>query len=87
MSIVWKADGVRYSCYSGLHGKVKYLFTSLAKGGYFLVVLVCLSVRLFVCGQHYLKSYEWIGMQFYGGVLGNTMENWLNFGGDLGLLR
>ena len=23
-------------------------------------------------------------MTFYGGVLGNTMKNWLNFGGDLG---
>ena len=26
-------------------------------------------------------------MKFYGGVLGNTMKNWLNFGGDLGILR
>ena len=29
---------------------------------------------LFVCGQHYSKRYEWIGMKFYGGVLGSTMK-------------
>ena len=53
----------------------------------FLVTLVCLSVCLFVClsvcGQHYSKSYERIGMKFNGGVLGSTMKNWLQFGGDL----
>ena len=49
----------------------------------FLVALV----YLFVCGQHYSKSYEWIGMTFCGGVLGGTMKNGLNFGGDLGILR
>ena len=26
-------------------------------------------------------------MKFYGGVLGSTMKNWLNFGGNLGILR
>ena len=26
-------------------------------------------------------------MKFYGGVQGGTMKNWLNFGGDLGLLN
>ena len=26
-------------------------------------------------------------MKFYGGVLGSTLKNWLNFGGDLGILR
>ena len=26
-------------------------------------------------------------MKFYGGVLGSTMKNWLNFGDDLGILR
>ena len=26
-------------------------------------------------------------MKFYGGVLGSTMKNWLNFGGDMGILR
>ena len=36
----------------------------------FLVSLVCLSV----CGQHYSNSNEWIGMKFYGGVLGSTMK-------------
>ena len=46
-------------------------------------LFVCLSV----CEQHYWKLWEWIGMKFYGGVLGSTMKNWLNFGGDVGLLR
>ena len=32
----------------------------LGKGGYFLVALVC----LFVCGHHYSKSYERIGVKF-----------------------
>ena len=59
------------------------LVTSLAKKVMFLVAFVCLSV----CGQHYSQSYEQIGMKFYGGVLGSTMKNWLNFGGDLGILR
>ena len=49
----------------------------------FLVALV----SLFVCGQHYSKSYERIGMKFYGRVLSNTRKNWLNFGGDLGIVR
>ena len=49
--------------------------TSLAKEIIFLVALVCLSVCLFVCGQHYSKRYERIGVQFYGGVLGSTMKN------------
>ena len=53
----------------------------------FLVALVCLLVCLSVCGQHYSKSYERIGMKFYGGVLGSTKKNGLNFGGDLGILR
>ena len=37
----------------------------------FLVALVC----LFVCQKVYSKSYERIGMKFYGGVLGSTMKN------------
>ena len=41
------------------------LITSLAKEVMFLVALVCLSVCLFVCEQHYSKSYERIGMKFY----------------------
>ena len=53
----------------------------------FLVAYVGLSVCLFVCGQHCSKSYKWIGMKIYGGVLGSTMKNRLNFGGDLGILR
>ena len=47
------------------------IITSLAKEVMFLVALVC----LFVCGQHYSKSNKWIGMKFYGGVLGSTMKN------------
>ena len=57
----------------------------LGKGGYVfgsVGLFVCLSV----CG-HYSKSYERIEMKFYGGVLGSTTKNWLNFGGDLGILR
>ena len=49
-------------------------FYLLGKGGYVLDsvgLFVCLSV----CGQHYSKSYERIGMKFYGGVLGSTMKN------------
>ena len=49
--------------------------TSLAKEVMFLVILVCLSVCLFVCGQHYSKSYELIGMKFYGRVLSSTSKN------------
>ena len=42
----------------------------------FLVMLVCLfGNSLFVCGQHYSKRYEWIGMKFYGGVLDGTVKN------------
>ena len=51
------------------------IFTSLAKEVMFLVALVCLSVCLFVCEQHYSKSYERIGMKFYGRVLSSTMKN------------
>ena len=63
------------------------IITSLAEEVMFLVALVSLSVCLFVCGQHYLKSYERIGMKFYGRVLSSTRKNWLNFGGDLGIVR
>ena len=62
----------------------------LGKGGYVfgsVGLFACLSVCLSVCGQHYSKGYERIGMKFYGGVLGSTMTNWLNFGGNLGILR
>ena len=40
----------------------------LGKGGY-VFGSVGLSVCLFVCEQHYSKSYEQIGMKFYGRVL------------------
>ena len=67
------------------------IITSMAKEVMFLVALVsmsvCLFVCLFVCGQHYSKSYERIGMKFYGRVLSSTRKNWLNFGGDLGIVR
>ena len=52
----------------------------------FSVVLACL-VCLSISKHHYSKSYKQIAMKFYGGVQGDTMENWLNSGGDLGLLR
>ena len=63
-----------------------YHYYLLGKGGY-VFGSVGLSVCLFVCRQHYSKSYERIGMKSYGGVLGCTVKNWLNFGGDLGILR
>ena len=63
------------------------IITSLAKKVMFLVALVCMSVCLFVCGQHYSNSYERIGMKLYGRVLGSTMKKGLSFGGDLGTLR
>ena len=34
-----------------------------------------------------VKSYERIGMKFYGRILSSTRKNWLNFGGDLGIVR
>ena len=39
-----------------------------------LVALVCLSVCLFVYGQHCSNLYKWIGMKFHGGVLGGTID-------------
>ena len=42
------------------------IITSLAKEVVFLVALVCLSVCLFVCGQHYSKSYERIEILWRG---------------------
>ena len=53
------------------------LVTSFANEVMFLVALVSysLSVCLFVCGQHYSKSYERIGMKFYGGVQSSTRKN------------
>ena len=44
----------------------------------FLVASVC----LFVCYQHYSKNYQWIVMQFYGGVWGGKKNMWLDFGGN-----
>ena len=37
-------------------------------------------------GEHYSKSYERIGIKFYGGVMIFTIKNSLNFCGDEGLL-
>ena len=54
---------------------------------FFQSIREIIRVCLFVCGQHYSKHYERIGITFYGGVLGSTMKNWLNFGGDLGIPR
>ena len=48
----------------------------LGQGGYvFGSVGLSVCFFLFVCGQHYLKSYEKIGMKFHGGILGSTMKN------------
>ena len=56
-----KCAVVHFSYY--LLGKGCYLFGSVG-------LFICLSV----CG-HYSKSYERIGMKFYGGVLGSTMKS------------
>ena len=56
----------------------------LGKGGY-VFGSIGLSICLFIC--LWTKNYEWIGMKFYGGALGSTVKKWLNFGGDLGMLR
>ena len=55
-----------FVCY--LLGKEGYVFGSVG-------LSVCLFVCLFVCGQHYSKSYERIGMKFYGWVLSSTRKN------------
>ena len=81
--------------YAMVHMDCTYIslthYCLLGKGGYVfgsVGLSVCLVVCLLsACGQHYSKSYELIGMKFYGGVLGSTMKNSLNFGGDLGILR
>ena len=57
------------------HDMFVQIITSLAKEVMFLVALVSLSVCLCVCGQHYSKSYERIGMKFYGRVLSSTSKN------------
>ena len=79
--------------YAGLSQNLDHLLLNnmhfyylLGKGGY-VFGSVGLSVCLFVCEQHYSKSYERIGMKFYGRVLSSTSKNWLNFGGDLGIVR
>ena len=52
--------------------EVNYL---LGKGGY-VFGSVGLSVCFFVClWTTLLKSYQQIGMKFYGRVLGSTMKN------------
>ena len=56
----------------------KILIPPWQKKVMFLVELVCLSVCLFDCGQHYSKNYKRIMMKFCGGVLGGTIKNSLN---------
>ena len=62
-----------------VHVDTRDAYYLLAKEVMFLVALVSefvsLSVCLFVCGQHYSKSYERIGMKFYGRVLSSTRKN------------
>ena len=65
------------------------MYFLICKGGY-VFGSVGLSVCLFVCLSEdniTQKSYERIGVKFNGGVLGSTMKNWLNFGGDQDILR
>ena len=58
-------------CLLSVDNITQKVITSVAKEVMVLVALVC----LFVCGQQYSKSYEWIKMKFYGGVVGSTMKN------------
>ena len=55
---------------TGIYNTVITPFYSIGKGGY-----VFGSVGLSICGQHYSKSCERIGIKFYGGTLGSTMKN------------
>ena len=65
------------------------IITSLAKEIMFLVALVCLFVCLFVClsVDNITPKVTPKVMKFYGEVLDSTLKTWLNFGGDLGILR
>ena len=66
------------------------LFLSLAKEVMFLVALVSLSVCLSVClsvDNITQKVMNGLGWNFYGRILSSTRKNWLNFGGDLGIVR
>ena len=65
--IAFSLDHLTASLYLCVHAN-NYL---LGKGGYGFGSVGC----LFICGQHSSKSYERIGMKFYGGVLGSTMKN------------
>ena len=47
----------------------------LGQGGLRSLSASSLFVCLFVCEQHYSKSYERIGMKFYGRVLSSTRKN------------
>ena len=79
-------DKIHVNDFGQILACIASIITSLAKEVMFLVALE-LSVCLSVCVQHYSKSYERIGLKFYGGVLGSTMK-WLKvIGGDLGILR
>ena len=53
--------------------QIMLFITSLVKGGY-VFGSVALSVCLSVCGQRYSKSYEWVGMKFYGKWSGGLVE-------------
>ena len=60
--------------------------TSLAKEVMFLVALVCLSVCLSV-NNITQKVMNGLGWNFMDGSCSSTSKNWLNFGGDLGIVR
>ena len=62
------------------------IIISLAKEVMFLVALVCLFVCLFVYNITQ-KVMNGLGWNFSGRVLRSTVKNWLNFGGDLGIVR
>ena len=65
---------LRHTLYNIRRYVCNLYFYLLGKGGY-VFGSVGLSVCLFVCEQHYSKSYERIGMKLYGRVLSSTSKN------------
>ena len=60
----------KYSlCYSYYLRQGDYVFGNVC-------LSVCLLACLSHCKQHYLNSYEWIVVNFYGGVWGGKKNKW-----------
>ena len=57
-----------------LNNTMMFPYNLIAKGGYFLVALVCLSVCVFV-DNVIQKVMNGLRQNFTGSVLGSTMKN------------